>query len=70
MVLRVVRPVSIVRRPSSIVRRPASSVRSITPKVLKIISPNCIHIFVMYVGWALKIIVAPPIILNFLPGQK
>ena len=70
MVLRVLLPVSIVQRPASIVRHPASSVRSITPKVLKIISPNCIHIFVMYVGCVQKIIVAPPIILNFLPGQK
>ena len=70
MVLRVLRPVSIVWRPASIVLHLASSVQSITPKVLKIISPNCLHIFVMYVGCAQKIIVAPPIILNFLPGQK
>ena len=51
MVLRVLRPVSIVWRLASIVLHPASSVQSITPKVLKIISPNCLHvIFVMYVG--------------------
>ena len=59
-----------VLRPASIVRRPASSVRSISPTVLKIISPYCIHIFVMCVGFAQKIIVAPPVILNFLLGQK
>ena len=70
MVLRVLRPVSIVRRPLSGVRRPASSVRSISLTIVKIISPYCIHIFVMYVGCAQKIIVAPPIILNFLRGQK
>ena len=63
MVLRVLRPVSIVRRP-------ASSVRSITPAVLKIISPYCIHIFVMYVRCAQKNIVAPSIKLNFMQGQK
>ena len=49
MVLRVLRP-------SSGVHRPASSVRSITPTVLKIISPYCIHIFVMYIGCAQKIL--------------
>ena len=70
MVLRVLRPVSIVRRPLSGVRCPASSVRSISLTILKIISPYCIHIFVMYVGCAQKIIVAPPMILNFLRGQK
>ena len=70
MVLRVLRPVSIVRRPASIVHRPASSVRSITPTVLKIISPYCIHVFVMYVGCAQKNIVAPPIKLNSMRGQK
>ena len=36
--------------PASCVRRPAPSVRRISPTVLKIISPCCIHIFVMYVG--------------------
>ena len=61
---------SSVHRPASGVHCPASSVRSICPTVLKIISPYCIHIFVMYVGCAQKIIVAPPIILNFLHGQK
>ena len=77
MVLRVLRPSSIVRcpasivqRPSSSVHRPASSVRSITPTVLKIISPYCIHIFVMYIGCAQKNIVAPSIILNSMRGQK
>ena len=50
MVLRILGPVSGVRRPASGVRRPASSVRNITPTVLKIIGPCCIHIFVMYVG--------------------
>ena len=70
MVLRVLRPVSIVRRPLSSVRRPASSVRRITPTILKIISPYCIHIFAMYVGYAQKNIVAPPIKLNFMRGQK
>ena len=63
MVLRVLRP-------SSCVRRLASSVRSITPTVLKIISPYCIHIFVMYVGCAQKNIVAPPVKLNSMRGQK
>ena len=62
MVLRVLRP-------SSGVRRLASSVRSITPKVLKIISPYCTHIFVMYVGCAQKNIVAPSIKLNSMWGQ-
>ena len=70
MVLRVLRPSSGVRRPSSIVRRLASSVRSITPTVLKIISPYCIHIFVMYVGCAQKNIVVPPLKLNSMWGQK
>ena len=42
--------------PSSIVHRPALSVRSITPTVLKVVSPYCIHIFVMYVGCAQKIL--------------
>ena len=70
MVLRVLRPVSIGRRLASSVHCPASSVRSISPTVLKLISPYCIHIFVMYVGCVQKIIVAPPIILNFLRGQK
>ena len=63
MVLRVLRP-------SSGVLRLASSVRSITPTVLKIISPYCIHIFDMYVGCALKNIVAPSIKLNAMQGQK
>ena len=70
MVLRVLRPSSGVHRPSSGVRRLASSVRSITPTVLKIISPYCIHIFVMYVGCAQKNIVGPPIKLNSMRGQK
>ena len=61
MVLRVLRP-------SSCVHRPASSVRSITPTVLKIVSPYCIHIFVMYVGCAQKNIVAPSIKLNSMQG--
>ena len=52
------------------VLRDLVSVRSITPTVLKIISPCCIHIFVMYVGCAQKNIVAPPIILNSIRGQK
>ena len=52
MGLRVLLPVSIVRRPASIVRRPASSVQSISPTVLKIISPYCINIFVICVGCA------------------
>ena len=63
MVLRVLRP-------SAGVHRPASSVRSITPTVLKIISPCCIHIFVMYVGCAQKNILVPPIKLNSMRGQK
>ena len=70
MVLRVLRPSSIVRCPSSSVHRPASSVRSITPIVLKIISPYCIHIFVMSIVCAPKNIVAPSIILNSMQGQK
>ena len=70
MVPRILCPSSGVHCPVSGVRRPASSVRSISPTVLKIISLYCIHIFVMYVGCAQKIIVAPPIILNFLFGQK
>ena len=70
MVLRVLRPSSIVRCPVSGVHRPASSVRSITPRVLKIISPYCIHIFIMYVGCAQKDIVAPPIKLKSMWGQK
>ena len=61
---------SIVLRPSPGVRRLASSVRSITPTILKIISPYCIHIFVMYVGCAQKNIVAPSIKLNSTRGQK
>ena len=60
---------SIVLRPSSGVRCPASSVRSITPTVLKIISPYCTDIFVMYVGCAQKNIVAPSIKLNSIRGQ-
>ena len=60
---------SCVQCPSSGVHCPASSVRSISPTVLKIISPYCIHIFVVCRLCA-KIIVAPPIILNFLHGQK
>ena len=70
MVLRVLRPVSIVWRPLSGVRRPMSSVRSISPTVLKIISPCCIHIFVMYVGCAQKIIVAPLMILELFAWAK
>ena len=62
MVLRVLRP-------SPCVQRPASSVRSITPTVLKIISPYCTHIFVMYVGCAQKNILAPSIKLNSMRGQ-
>ena len=65
MVLRVLRSLSGVYRP-------ASSVRSITPTLLKIISPYCIHIFVMYILYRLcaKNIVAPPIKLNSMRGQK
>ena len=71
MVLRVLRPLSIVHRPASIIHRPASSVRSITPTVLKIISPYCIHIYICYVvGCAQKNIVAPPMKLNSMRGQK
>ena len=70
MVLRVLRPASSVHCPASGVRRPASSVRSITPTVLKLLSPYCIHIFVMYIRCAQKNFVAPPIILNVLFGQK
>ena len=69
MVLRVLRPSSCVHRPASGVRRPASSVRSITPTILKVISPYCIRIFVMYVGCAQKNIVAPSIKLNSMRGQ-
>ena len=58
-----------VRCPASGVRRLASSVRSLTPTVLKIISPYCTHIFVMYVGCAQKNIVAPSIKLNSMRGQ-
>ena len=72
MVLRVLCPssgvdclVSGVRRR----RRLAPSVRSVTPTILKIISPYCIHIFVMYVGCAQKDIVAPYIKLNSMRGQ-
>ena len=70
MVLRVLCPSSGVRRPSSGVRRLASSVRSITPTVLKMISPYCIQIFVMYVVCVQKNIVAPSIKLNSMLGQK
>ena len=70
MVLRVLRPSSNVHRPSSIVRRPASPVRSITPTVLKLLSPYCIHTFAMYICCAQKNIVALPVTLNFLFGQK
>ena len=56
--------VLMVLRPSSSIRGPASSVRSIAPTVLKMISPNCVHIFVMYIGCAQKNIVVPAIILN------
>ena len=69
LVIGVEGPASIVRCSGSIVHRP-SSVRSITPTVLKIISPYCLHIFVMYVGCAQKDIVAPPIKLNYIRGQK
>ena len=61
--------VLMVLRPASGVRRLASSVRSITPTVLKIVSPYCIHIFVMYVGCAQKNIVAPSVKLNSMRGQ-
>ena len=55
---------------SSGVRLLASSVRSITSTVLKIISPYCIHIFVMYVGCALNDIVVPPVKLHSMQGEK
>ena len=57
-----------VLRPSSNAHHLVSSVRSITPTILKVISPYCINIYVMYVGYAQTNIVAPPIILNFLLG--
>ena len=64
MVLRVLGPLSGIHCPASDICRLASTVRSITPTVLKIVSPYCIHIFVMYVGCAHKNIVVPPVILN------
>ena len=71
-------PVSLkygVEGPASIVRRPSSGVvcaehNSHSIEVLKIISPYCINIFVMYVDCAQKKIVAPPIKLNSMRGQK
>ena len=50
--------------------RPASSVRSLTAKVLKIMSPDFMQIFVMCAVCAQKGMVAPPVILAFLWCQK
>ena len=56
--------------PASCVQCPASSVRSVTAKVLKIISPDFMQIFVMGAVCAQKVMVAPPVILDFLWRQK
>ena len=61
---------SCVLRPASSVLRPASSVRSITAKVLKIMSPDFMQIFVMCAVCAQKGMVAPPVILAFFWCQK
>ena len=61
---------SCVLRPASSVLRPASSVRSITAKVLKIMSPDFMQIFLMCAVCAQKGMVAPPVILAFLWCQK
>ena len=53
--------------------RQASSVlhrRSVTTKVLKILSPDFMQIFVMCAVCAQKVMVAPPVILDFLWRQK
>ena len=57
-------------RPASCVLRPASSVRSVTAKVLKIMSPDFMQIFVMCAVCAQKVMVAPPVILDFLWPPK
>ena len=53
---------------------PASSVLrrllSVTAKVLKIMSPDFMQIFVMCAVCAQKVMVAPPVILDFLRPQK
>ena len=59
---------SCVLRPASSVL--LSSVRSITAKVLKIMSPDFMQIFVMCAVCAQKVMVAPPVILDFLWPQK
>ena len=61
---------SCVLRPVSSVLRPASSVWSITAKVLKIMSPDFMQIFVMCAVCAQKGMVAPPVIPAFLWCQK
>ena len=61
---------SCVLRPVSCVQCPASSVRSVTAKVLKILSPDFMQIFVMCAVCAQKVMVAPPVILDFLWPQK
>ena len=61
---------SCVLRPASSVLRPALSVQSVTAKVLKIMSPDFMEIFVMWAACAQKVMVAPPVILDFLWRQK
>ena len=61
---------SCVLRPASIFLRPASTVRSVTAKVLKIMSPDFMQIFVMRAVCAQQVMVAPPVILDFLWHQK
>ena len=61
---------SCVLRPASSVLHPASSVQSITAKVLKIMSPDFMQIFVMCAVCRQKGMVAPPVILAFLWCQK
>ena len=56
---------SCVLRPVSCVQCPASSVRSVTAKVLKIMSPGF-----MCAVCVQKVMVAPPVILDFLRPQK
>ena len=52
------------------VLRPVLSVWCVTAKILKIMSPDFMQIFAMCAVYAKKVIVAPPIILDFLWRQK
>ena len=57
-------------RPVSCIQCSASSVRSVTAKVLKIMSPDFRQIFGMCAVCVKNVMVAPPVILNFLWCQK